>query len=34
VLHLREHLSVLAHFGPAASTTIAKVREILTPFQR
>jgi fructosamine-3-kinase len=34
VLHLREHLSVLAHFGPAASGTIAKVREILTPFQR
>jgi fructosamine-3-kinase len=32
VLHLREHLSVLAHFGPAASRTIDQVREILKPF--
>jgi fructosamine-3-kinase len=34
VLHLREHLSVIAHFGPAASRTIAQVREILGPFRR
>jgi fructosamine-3-kinase len=34
LLHLREHLSVLAHFGPAAARTIAQVREILRPFQR
>lgn len=34
VLHLREHLSVIAHFGPAARGTIAEVREILRPFQR
>jgi fructosamine-3-kinase len=34
VLHLRENLSVVAHFGPAASRTIARVREILSPFQR
>lgn len=32
VLHLREHFSVIAHFGPAASRTIARVREILSPF--
>jgi fructosamine-3-kinase len=34
VLHLREHFSVIAHFGPAASATIAQVREILSPFLR
>jgi len=34
VLHLREHFSVIAHFGPAASSTIAQVREILSPFLR
>ena len=34
VLHLREHFSVIAHFGPAASRTIACVREILSPFLR
>jgi fructosamine-3-kinase len=34
VLHLREHFSVIAHFGPAASQTIARVREILSPFLR
>ena len=34
VLHLREHLSVIAHFGPAAPRTIAQVREILSPFRR
>jgi len=34
VLHLREHLSVIAHFGPAAHRTIAQVREILGPFRR
>ena len=34
VLHLREHLSVIAHFGPAAFRAIAPVREILSPFRR
>jgi hypothetical protein len=34
VLHLREHLSVIAHLGPAARETIAQVREILSPFRR
>jgi fructosamine-3-kinase len=34
VLYLREHFSVIAHFGPAASSTIAQVREILSPFLR
>jgi len=34
VLHLREHLSVIAHFGPAAHDTITQVREILSPFRR
>jgi len=34
ILHLREHLSVIAHFGPAAPRTIAQVREILSPFLR
>jgi fructosamine-3-kinase len=34
VLHLREHLSVIAHFGLAARGTIAQVREILGPFLR
>jgi hypothetical protein len=34
VLHLREHFSVIAHFGPAASLTIAQVREILRTFLR
>jgi fructosamine-3-kinase len=32
VLHLREQLSTLAHFGPLATVTIARVRETLTPF--
>lgn len=32
VLHLRELLSVIATFGPAAATTINQVRDILAPF--
>jgi fructosamine-3-kinase len=32
VLHLRELLSVVATFGPAAASTIAQVRDTLTPF--
>jgi fructosamine-3-kinase len=32
VLHLREQLSTLAHFGAAATVTVALVRETLAPF--
>ena len=32
ILHLREHLSVIAHFGTAAPMTVNRVREILAPF--
>jgi len=32
VLHLRELLSTIAHFGPAAPKTIQQVRRILAPF--
>jgi fructosamine-3-kinase len=32
VLHLRERLSTLAHFGAAATTTVTLVRETLAPF--
>jgi hypothetical protein len=32
VLHLRELLSVVATFGPAAASTIAQVRDTLAPF--
>jgi fructosamine-3-kinase len=34
VLHLRELLSVIAHFGPAAASTIDQARDILAPFYR
>jgi hypothetical protein len=32
ILHLREHLSVIAAYGPAAASTIDQVRDILAPF--
>jgi fructosamine-3-kinase len=32
ILYLREHLSVLAHFGADAVTTLNQTREILAPF--
>jgi fructosamine-3-kinase len=32
ILHLREHLSVIAHFGAEASVTLNLIREILAPF--
>lgn len=32
ILHLREHLSVIAAYGPAAASTINQVRDILAPF--
>jgi len=32
ILHLREHLSVIAHFGAAAPSTLNLIREILAPF--
>lgn len=32
VLHLREHLSVIAHFGPNATHAIAHARRTLAPF--
>jgi fructosamine-3-kinase len=32
LLHLREHLSVIAAYGPAAASTITQVRDILAPF--
>jgi fructosamine-3-kinase len=32
ILHLREHLSVLAHFGAAATETLNLTRETLAPF--
>jgi fructosamine-3-kinase len=32
ILHLREQLSMLAHFGPLATVTVALVRETLAPF--
>ena len=34
VLHLRELLSSIAHFGPAASHDLGRVRETLRPFYR
>jgi fructosamine-3-kinase len=32
ILHLREHLSVIAHFGAEAPSTLNLTREILAPF--
>jgi hypothetical protein len=32
ILYLREHLSVIAAYGPAAVSTIDQVRDILAPF--
>jgi fructosamine-3-kinase len=32
LLHLREHLSVIAAYGPTAASTINQVRDILAPF--
>ena len=32
ILHLREHLSVIAAYGPAAASTINQARDILAPF--
>ena len=32
ILHLREHLSVIAHFGDEAPLTVNRIREILAPF--
>jgi fructosamine-3-kinase len=32
VLYLREHLSVIAAYGPAATSAIDQVRDILGPF--
>jgi fructosamine-3-kinase len=32
ILHLREHLSVIAAYGPAAASTINEARDILAPF--
>jgi fructosamine-3-kinase len=32
LLHLRELLSTIAHFGPAAASTIEEIRRILGPF--
>jgi hypothetical protein len=32
LLHLRELLSVIAHFGPAAARAISQTRDILAPF--
>ncbi len=32
ILHLREHLSVIAHFGPEATRAITQIRNTLAPF--
>jgi hypothetical protein len=32
ILHLREHLSVIAAYGPAAASTVNQVRDVLAPF--
>jgi hypothetical protein len=32
ILHLREHLSVIAHFGAEAPMTLNLIRDILAPF--
>jgi fructosamine-3-kinase len=32
LLYLREELSTIAHFGPAATETIGQIRDILAPF--
>jgi fructosamine-3-kinase len=34
LLHLRELLSTIAHFGPAAAGTVQQIRRILRPFYR
>ena len=32
ILYLREHLSVIAAYGPVAASAIDQVRDILAPF--
>ncbi len=32
ILNLRELLSTVAHFGPAAGSTIQRIRHVLAPF--